>query len=129
MNRSRLHSRRRGAAGLKNRPVQEHWLKSVLPLFNFSAGLDRNHYDTTNLKIGVVHKENPAGRAITKLLTSLDLEAEHAQLFVRPVGREEADANTARTPYDLATHACAAAIPKTKVVIATTGLVWEQNFN
>ena len=82
-------------------------------------------YDA-NLKIGVVHKENPAGRAITKLLTSPDLEAEHAQFFVRPVGREEADANTARTPYDLATHSSAAAIPKAKVVIATTGLVWEQ---
>ena len=81
---------------------------------------------TTNLKIGVVHKENPAGRAITKLLTSLDLEEEHSRLFVRPVGREEADANTARTPYDLATQTCAAAIAKAKVVIATTGLVWEQ---
>ena len=78
---------------------------------------------TTNLKVGVVHKENPAGRAITKLLTSLDLAAEHAQLFIRPVGREEADANTACTPYDRATQSCAAAIPKAKVVIATTGLV------
>ena len=81
---------------------------------------------TTNLKIGVVHKENPAGRAITKLLASVDLEEEHARLFVRPVGREEAGANTASTPYDLATQTCASAIPKAKVVIATTGLVWEQ---
>ena len=80
----------------------------------------------TNLKIGVVHKENPAGRAITKLLTSLDLEEERARLFVRPVGREEAGANTASTPYDLAMQKCASAIPKPKVVIATTGLVWEQ---
>ena len=32
----------------------------------------------------------------------------------------------ASTPYDLPTHACAAAIPKAKVVISTTGLVWEQ---
>ena len=30
---------------------------------------------TTNLKIGMVHKENPTGRAITKLLISLDLES------------------------------------------------------
>ena len=81
---------------------------------------------TANLKVGVVQKENPAGRAITKLLTSLDLAAEQAQLFDRPVGREEADANTACTPYDRATQSCAAAIPKAKVVIATTGLVWEQ---
>ena len=29
---------------------------------------------TTNLKIGVVHKENPAGRAITKLLGSPALD-------------------------------------------------------
>ena len=42
---------------------------------------------TTNLKIGVVHKENPAGRAITKLLTSLDLEAEHALCPPRRKGR------------------------------------------
>ena len=81
---------------------------------------------TTNLKIRVVHKENPAGRAITKLLASLDLDNEHARLFVRPVGREEAVANTASTPYDLAMQHCASAIPKAKVVIATTGLVWEQ---
>ena len=32
---------------------------------------------TTNLKIGVVHKDNPAGRAIMKLLTSFDLKASH----------------------------------------------------
>ena len=44
---------------------------------------------TTNLKIGVVHKENPAGRAITKLLASLAPD-EQAKLFVRAVGREEA---------------------------------------
>ena len=56
---------------------------------------------TTNLKIGVVHKENPAGRAITELLISLNLEADHAQLFVRPIGREEADANIASTPCGL----------------------------
>ena len=81
---------------------------------------------TTNLKIGVVHKENPAGRAITKLLASLCLGNEHSRLFVRSVGREEAAANTASTQYDLAMQQCAAAIPKAKVVIATTGLVWEQ---
>ena len=81
---------------------------------------------TTNLKFGVAHKENPAGRAITKLLTSLNLQADHAQLFARPVGREEADVNMPSTPYDLPTHACANAIPKAKVVISTTGLVWEQ---
>ena len=81
---------------------------------------------TTNLKIGVVHKENPAGRAITKLLASLCLSNEHARLFVRSVGREEAAANTASTQYDLAMQQCAAAIPKAKVVIANRGLVWEQ---
>ena len=32
---------------------------------------------TTHLKIAVVHKENPAGRAITKLLTAFDLEPDH----------------------------------------------------
>ena len=81
---------------------------------------------TTNLKVGVVHKENPAGRAITKLLTSLNLEEDHTPLFISPVGREEAAANTAYTPYDRATHVCAGAIPRARVVIATTGLVWEQ---
>ena len=81
---------------------------------------------TTDLRVGVVHKENPARRAITKLLTSLNLEDDHMPLFIRPVGREEAVANTACTPYDRATHVCAAAIPKARVVIATTGLVWEQ---
>ena len=55
---------------------------------------------TSNLKIGVVHKENPAGRAITKLLASLCLDNEHARLFVRAVGREEAAANTASIQYD-----------------------------
>ena len=74
---------------------------------------------TTNLKIGVVHKENPAGRAITKLLGSLALDNEQAKLFVRAVSREEHMANAASTRYDIA-------IPKAKVVIATTGLVWEQ---
>ena len=81
---------------------------------------------TTNLKIGVVHKENPAGRAITKLLASLALDDEQAKLFVRAVGREENAANAASTRYDLAMQYCSGAIPKAKVVIATTGLVWEQ---
>ena len=31
----------------------------------------------TYLEIAVVHKENPAGRAITKLLTAFDLEPDH----------------------------------------------------
>lgn len=61
---------------------------------------------TTNLKIGVAHKENPAGRAITKLLASLGLDNEHARLFVRAVGREENAANTASTRYDLAMQQC-----------------------
>ena len=81
---------------------------------------------TTNPKIGVVHKENPAGRAITKLLASLALDDEQAKLFVRAVGREENAANAASTRYDLAMQYCSGAIPKAKVVIATTGLVWEQ---
>ena len=81
---------------------------------------------TTNLKIGVVHKENPAGRAITKLLGSLALDNEQAKLFVRAVSREEHMANAASTRYDIAMQYCSGAIPKAKVVIATTGLVWEQ---
>ena len=81
---------------------------------------------TTNLKIGVVHKENPAGRAITKLLASLALDNEQAKFFVRAVGCEENLANAASTRYDLAMQYCSGAIPKAKVVIATTGLVWEQ---
>ena len=81
---------------------------------------------TTNLKIGVVHKENPAGRAITKLLGSLALDNEQAKLFVRAVSREENMANAASTRYDIAMQYCSGAIPKAKVVIATTGLVWEQ---
>ena len=56
---------------------------------------------TTNLKIGVVHKDNPAGRAITKLLTSFDLQPYHKEYFIRPVGREEVEANTAKTEFDL----------------------------
>ena len=74
----------------------------------------------------MVHKENPAGRAITKLLASLALDDEQAKLFVRAVGREENAANAASTRYDLAMQYCSGAIPKAKVVIATTGLVWEQ---
>ena len=44
----------------------------------------------THLKIAVVHKENPAGRAITKLLTSFEMEPDQQRFFIRPVGREEA---------------------------------------
>ena len=40
---------------------------------------------TTHLKIAVVRKENPAGRAITKLLTAFDLEPDHQRHFIRPV--------------------------------------------
>ena len=54
---------------------------------------------TANLRFGVAHKENPAGRAITKLLSSLDLDEDQQTLFVRPVGKEEAVANTASTKY------------------------------
>ena len=43
---------------------------------------------TTNLHFGVSHKENPAGRAITKLLSSLDLNEDQQALFIRPVGKE-----------------------------------------
>ena len=35
-------------------------------------------------------------------------------------------ANAASTRYDIAMQCCSGAIPKAKVVIATTGLVWEQ---
>ena len=40
---------------------------------------------TTHLKIAVVHKENPAGRAITKLLTAFELKPDHRRYFIRPV--------------------------------------------
>ena len=81
---------------------------------------------TTHLKIAVVHKENPAGRAITKLLATFELEPDHQQYFIRPVGREEAETNTASTAFDvLASHA-ASYIPGSRVVIVTTGLVWDQ---
>ena len=36
---------------------------------------------TTHLKIAVVHKENPAGRAITKLLATFELEPDHQRYF------------------------------------------------
>ena len=81
---------------------------------------------TTNLRFGVAHKENPAGRAITKLLSSLDLDEDQQTLFVRPVGKEEANANTASTKYDKAMLHCASIIPGARVVITTTGLIWEQ---
>ena len=80
----------------------------------------------TNLRFGVAHKENPAGRAITKLLSSLDLDADQQALFIRPVGREEAAANTASTMYDKVTFHCSGIIPGARVVVATTGLIWEQ---
>ena len=66
---------------------------------------------TTHLKIAVVHKENPAGRAITKLLTAFDLEPDHQRYFVRPVSREEAETNTACTNYDLRASEAASYIP------------------
>ena len=81
---------------------------------------------TTHLKIAVVHKENPAGRAITKLLTAFELEPDHQRYFIRPVGREEAEANTACTDYDLRASEAAPYIPGCHVVIVTTGLVWDQ---
>ena len=56
---------------------------------------------TTHLKIAVVHKENSAGPAITKLLTAFDLEPDHQRHFIRPVSREEAETNTACTAHDL----------------------------
>ena len=81
---------------------------------------------TTHLKIAVVHKENPAGRAITKLLTAFDLEPDHQRYFIRPVSRDEAEANTACTDYDLRASDAAPYIPGCHVVIVTTGLVWDQ---
>ena len=81
---------------------------------------------TTHLKIAVVHKENPAGRAITKLLTAFDLEPDHQRYFIRPVSREEAETNTACTAYDLRASDAAPYIPGCHVVIVTTGLVWDQ---
>ena len=81
---------------------------------------------TTHLKIAVVHKENPAGRAITKLLAAFDLGPDHQRYFVRPVSREEAETNTACTDYDLRASDAASYIPGCHVVIVTTGLVWDQ---
>ena len=81
---------------------------------------------TTHLKISVVHKENPAGRAITKLLTAFELKPDHQRYFIRPVGGEEAEANTACTAYDLRASEAAPYIPACHVVIVTTGLVWDQ---
>ena len=81
---------------------------------------------TTNLRFGVARKENPAGRAIMRLLSSLDLDEDQQALFVRPVGREEAAANTASTKYDQLMFHCAGLIPGARVVITTTGLIWEQ---
>ena len=80
---------------------------------------------TTHLKIAVVHKENPAGRAITKLLTAFELKPDHQRYFIRPVSREEAEANTACTNYDLRAGEAAPYIPGCRVVIVTTGLVWD----
>ena len=73
-----------------------------------------------------MHKENPAGRAITKLLTAFDLGPDHQRYFVRPVSREEAETNTACTEYDLRASDAASYIPGCHVVIVTTGLVWDQ---
>ena len=70
---------------------------------------------TTNLRFGVAHKENPAGRAITKLLSSLDLDEDQQTLFVRPVGREEEVANTASTKYDKVMLHCTGIIPGARV--------------
>ena len=81
---------------------------------------------SAHLKIAVVRKENPAGRAITKLLTSFEMEPDQQRFFIRPVGREEAEANTASTAYDLRASQAASYIPGSHVVIVTTGLVWDQ---
>ena len=78
---------------------------------------------TTHLKIAVVHKENPA---ITKLLTAFELKPDHQRYFIRPVGREEAEVNTACATYDLRASEAAPYIPGCRVVIVTTGLVWDQ---
>ena len=74
---------------------------------------------TTHLKIAVVHKENPAGRAITKLLTAFDLGPDHQRFFVRPVSREEAETNIACTDYDLRASDASSYIPGCHVVIVT----------
>ena len=73
-----------------------------------------------------MRQENPAGRAITKLLTTFELEPDHQRYFIRPVGREEAEANTASAVYDLQASHATSYIPGSRVVIVTTGLVWDQ---
>ena len=76
---------------------------------------------TTHLKIAVVHKENPAGRAITKLLTTFELEPDHQQNFIQLVGREEAETYTASTAFDvLASHA-ASYIPAVESSLSPRG--------
>ena len=79
---------------------------------------------TTNLHFGVSHKENPAGRAITKLLSSLDLNEDQQALFIRPVGKEEANANTASAKYDKPMFQSTGLTPGARVVMATAGLIW-----
>ena len=88
----------------------------------FGAGKMR----ATHLKIAVVHKENPADRAITELLTAFDLEPDHQRYFIRPVSRKEVETNTACTDNDLRASEAASYIPGCHVVIVTTGLVWDQ---
>ena len=55
----------------------------------------------------------------------MERKKDHQRYFIRPVGREEAEVNTACTTYDLQSEA-APHIPGCRVVIVTTGLVWDQ---
>ena len=81
---------------------------------------------TTISKLQMVHKENPAGGAITKLLTAFELKPDHQRYFIQAVGGEEAEANTACTAYDLRASEAAPHIPGCHVVIVTAGQVWDQ---
>ena len=66
---------------------------------------------------------------IDKLETTfshVELAQEAHQHFIRPVGREEAEANTASTAFDLQASQAASHIPGSRVVIVTTGSVWDQ---
>ena len=53
---------------------------------------------TTISKLQMVHKENPAGGAITKLLTAFELKPDHQRYFIQAVGGEEAEATLPAQP-------------------------------
>ena len=65
-------------------------------------------------------------RSVLPTQAQVNLDEDQQALFVRPVGKEEAIANTASAKYDKAMFHCTGIIPGARVVVATTGLIWEQ---